>query len=57
MKNNERTDAIVINTFALWAREWQNAYNFFHSEGNTKTRSRLKTKWYNEFIKMVEERR
>ena len=37
----------------LWAREWKNAYNFFNTKGNIKTKSRLKKIWYEDFKKML----
>ena len=42
-----------INIRDLWEKEWKNAYNFFNSKGNIKTKLRLKKKWYNEFRWML----
>ena len=42
-----------INAWDLWEKEWWNAYHFFNSKGNIKTRARLKKKWHDEFMKMV----
>ena len=42
-----------INIWDLWAKEWKNAYNFFNTKGNLKTKSRLKDKWYKEFKEML----
>jgi len=42
-----------INITDLWKKEWKNAYNFFNTKGNTKTKSRLKKKWYKEFKEML----
>lgn len=43
----------MINVWDLWTKEWKNASNFFNSKGNSKTTSRLKDKWYNDFKKML----
>ena len=43
----------MINVWKLWEKEWKNAYNFFNTKGNTKTKSRLKDKWHKEFIEML----
>ena len=43
----------MINVWKLWEKEWKNAYNFFNTKGNTKTKSRLKDKWHKEFKKML----
>ena len=40
-----------INIWELWERNWNSAYKFFNSKGNTTTKSRLKDKWYKEFVK------
>ena len=42
-------------TWELWTKEWQNAYNFFNSKGNVKTKSRLKNKWHKDFMNIIEE--
>lgn len=39
-----------INIWDLWAKNWENAYNFFKSEGNAKTKGRLKNKWYKQYM-------
>ena len=39
-----------INTWETWVKNWENANKFFQSKGNTKTRSRLKDKWYKDFM-------
>lgn len=39
-----------INIWDLWEKNWENASNFFQSKGNTTTRSKLKNKWYKEFV-------
>lgn len=39
----------------LWEREWKNAYRFYHTKGNIKTKSKLKDKWYKDFVKILEE--
>jgi len=43
----------MINLRDLWDKEWENAYAFFNSKGNTKTKSRIKKKWYKEFKEML----
>ena len=43
-----------MNITQEWADEWQDAYNFFNSKGNVKTRSRLKDKWYKNFKNRLE---
>ena len=43
----------MINTWDLWEREWENAYAFYNSKGNIKTKSRLKDKWYKDFKKIL----
>ena len=43
----------VINIWDLWEKEWKNAYNFFNSKGNIKTKSKLKDKWHKEFVEML----
>lgn len=40
-----------MNDWDAWANNWKCAKAFFESEGNVKTRSRLKDKWYKQFIK------
>lgn len=50
----------AINTFDLWTENWTNAKAFFDSKGNIGTRSKLKAKWYKDFMnmfKVIEERR
>ena len=42
-----------INVQDLWEREWNNAYKFFNSKGNIKTKSKLKDKWYKDFEKTI----
>ncbi len=44
-----------INVWDLWQREWKNASKFFQSKGNTKTKSKLKDKWYKDFKDMMVE--
>ena len=44
----------VINTWELWAENFEDAKRFFKSEGNIKTRSKLKDKWYKNYIKQLE---
>lgn len=44
---------MVIIIWDLWAKEWANAYSFWNSKGNTKTKSRLKDKWYKDFKEML----
>ena len=44
-----------ISIWDLWEKELNNAYKFFNSKGNVKTKSRLKDKWYGEFKKMLME--
>lgn len=34
----------------MWADDFENAKKFWISEGNAKTKSRLKTKWHNKFM-------
>lgn len=34
----------------LWEQNWNNAYKFFNSKGNTKTKARLKKIWYDNFF-------
>lgn len=41
-----------INTWDLWTENWNNAKAFFDSKGNSKTKSKLKTKWHKDFMKM-----
>ena len=45
----------IINVRDLWEREWENARAFFKSDGNIKTRSRLKANWQKDFYKILEE--
>ena len=48
----------IMNVWIEWERNWDNAYKFFNSEGNVKTKSKLKNKWHKEFIdtfKRIEE--
>jgi hypothetical protein len=40
-----------INVDDVWVNSFYNAKKFFESKGNIKTRSRLKDKWYKEFMK------
>ena len=42
-----------IDVNDLWNEEWYNAYRFFNSKGNLKTRSRLKEQWIKGFKKML----
>ena len=42
-----------INIQDLWEKEFENAYRFFNSKGNIKTRSILKDKWYKSFKGML----
>lgn len=39
----------MIELWKLWEKEWKNAYAFFNTKGNLKTKCRLKAKWYKEF--------
>ncbi len=39
-------------TWSLWVRNWDNAYRFFNSKGNAKTKARLKKKWHDDFMKI-----
>ena len=41
-----------INTFDLWAENWENAKRFFESKGNAETKSKLKDRWYKDFMDM-----
>ena len=43
------------NAWIYWEREWNNAYKFFKSEGNTATKARLKKQWMDDFMKILEE--
>jgi len=45
----------MINTWDLWVKEWENASKFFNTKGNIKTKSKLKDKWYKEFIQMLKD--
>lgn len=45
----------LVNTFDLWAENWEHAKRFFNSKGNTDTKTKLKARWYNDFMKMLEE--
>ncbi len=40
-----------VSGWDVWSRNFYNARKFFVSKGNTKTRSRLKDKWYKDFVK------
>jgi len=42
----------MINTWELWVQNWDNAYRFFKSTGNVKTKSVLKNKWHKDFMQM-----
>lgn len=44
-----------INIWDSWEKEWKNAYNFFNSKGNVHTKSKLKDKWFKEFVKILED--
>lgn len=35
----------------LWEENWNDAYKFFHSKGNVKTKARLKKKWQDNLYK------
>ena len=39
----------------LWEQNWDNAYKFFNSKGNVKTRAKLKKIWYDSFFKGLAE--
>jgi len=39
----------------MWKRNWGNAEKFFKSKGNIQTKSKLKTKWYDEFVEDLKE--
>lgn len=43
----------IASTEDLWDDEWKNAYNFFNTKGNLKTKCKLKAKWKKEFIDML----
>ena len=43
-----------INIKDLWGIEWKNAYRFFNSKGNVKTKSRYKDIWYKRFKEMLQ---
>ena len=44
----------TCDTWAAWARNWNHAKAFFESKAIPTTRSRLKTKWYNQYLKDME---
>ena len=44
----------TIYPWKEWEKNWNNAYKFFNSKGNTKTKSRLKKKWQDDFMDMLE---
>lgn len=44
----------TINTWELWDKEWCNANSFYNSKGNAKTKARLKKKWYDEFMGILQ---
>ncbi len=48
-----KPEPIKIDLWELWEREWNNAYRFYHTKGNAQTKSRLKTKWHNDFMEMI----
>lgn len=43
----------MLNIWDLWKREWTNAYDFYNSKGNVKTKSKLKDRWYKDFVKIL----
>jgi len=45
----------MINTWDLWEKEFNNAKKFFETKGNIKTKSKLKDKWYKEFIQSLKD--
>lgn len=40
---------MIINIYDEWEKNWNNAYKFFNSKGNVRTRSKLKAKWFKDF--------
>lgn len=44
-----------INIWDYWEKNFYNAKRFFESKGNIKTRSKLKDKWYKEFVESLKE--
>jgi hypothetical protein len=40
--------------WGLWCVNWNDAYAFFNSKGNVDTKSKLKDKWYKDFMRMFE---
>jgi hypothetical protein len=41
--------------WGLWVKNWKNAKTFFDTEGNLKTKCRLKKRWHDEFFKDLAE--
>ncbi len=48
--NNKREKLGEI-VFNIWAKNFTNSKKFFESKGNFNTKSKLKTKWHDEFMK------
>uniref|UniRef100_A0A6M3XER0 Uncharacterized protein n=1 Tax=viral metagenome TaxID=1070528 RepID=A0A6M3XER0_9ZZZZ len=48
-------DTNNLDGWDIWERNFYNAKRFFDSKGNTKTRSRLKDKWFKDFKKDLED--
>ena len=46
-----------MNIWELWSNNWANAYAFFNSKGNIKTKARLKKRWCDEYMAMSTESR
>ncbi len=46
---------VTINPYDYWQKNWDNASKFFESKGNVHTLSKLKNKWYNDFMQIFKD--
>ena len=41
----------IVDVWDIWSRNFYGAKRFFGSRGNIKTKSKLKDRWYKQFVK------
>lgn len=46
---------IIVDDWDKWEQNFNDAKAFFESKGNTDTKSKLKNKWFNNFIKNIKQ--
>ena len=53
--NPKQKQLIKIYAWKYWKKNWDNAYKFFNSKGNIKTKARYKKIWHDDFFKIFED--